>query len=167
MTRTQAVRENDLKSFVTLDLGSYKTGTAYLEALNSEARVLGWARDILTSPHFVCAKRKNKVDLVAVRLQDIEVEWGARFEEIKKAGLARGLKFCPPEVGPLLRLALKKQTEEEWAVIMMEPISGFSRSNRVFSLGVDNRSHVLSAIPAQDIRARNDYYIFVKPRIKK
>jgi hypothetical protein len=115
----------------TLELGRYKSGKEYCEALKA-ARIDRW-RDIgngylqysiAENPRFVCAPERTEVDLVVLTVDgDFGYRHGTCWGNIDRDRHRFGLELCPAEVGPALRLAYQVQPEGQRSLdIMMEPL---------------------------------------------
>ena len=58
---------------------------------------------------------------------------GAKRKDIYNRALELGLKLCPNEVGPALRLQYTDQPMEEWFLVAMKPIADSDGSLYVFA----------------------------------
>lgn len=116
----------------TLELGRYRTGNEYFDAL--EAAELATYRhkpdednlrsSLVNNPQFSCAQEGTRVDLAVLSVgEDFGYKKGACWGELNRKRKNFGLKMCPAEVGPALRLAYQVQPcgEENELQIAMEP----------------------------------------------
>jgi hypothetical protein len=144
---------------ITLQLGK-KITKKDLE--KSGSMVSEWADDILKKVKF----KKQKVDLVVKTVAELGFPDGGTVKEIYTKAKEQGLKLCPAEVGPALRLALKNQPIGEWLLIAMEPISGRRAHPSFFYVASDGDGQWLLA----DYGAPADFwdaglrFVFVRPR---
>ena len=149
----EAFRPSATKSFPTwktVTLGGHKNVKAFLVALESaDFHVGDWAKDVMSKPAFTLAKKKAKVNLVRVTVKELGFVKGATLKEIYASASERGLKLCPPEVGPTLRLEYKDQPNGEWLTVAMDPIT--DSDGTPFLFGVDHGS---------DERWLNTFWIF-------
>ena len=108
----------------TIQLGTgLKTTGDFRRALTEgEYRISNWASDILGKPAFIVATKKIKLDLVKVSVEELGFNQGAMRQQIYERAQEHGLKLCPAEVGPQLRLQYSDQPYKEWLVVAMEPI---------------------------------------------
>ncbi|MEA1929787.1 MAG: hypothetical protein U9M92_02845 [Patescibacteria group bacterium] len=117
---------------ITLGIGP-KTVADFRKALKKSGCNIGtWGNDILGQPAFTVAPEKTEVDLVNVSVAELGFKDGATREKIYKRAMELGLKLCPAEVGPQLRLQYLDQPQGEWLLIGMEPITGSGGDPRVF-----------------------------------
>lgn len=80
-----------------------------------------WADDVLKSSNFTLSLQKRRIDLVRVTPQDLGFQNGAYRKDIYTRAIEHGLKLCPLEVGPQLRLQYPDQPKRESLQIGMEP----------------------------------------------
>jgi len=126
----------EFNSWRPLTLGLHKTADLYREALTQAGfKISDWTRDILGKPQFTVATEETEVNLVVVSVADLGFPKGATRAQIYTRAKQLGLKLCPPEVGPALRLQYSDQPQGEWLLIAMEPISGPDGSPYVFCVG--------------------------------
>ncbi|MBI2099358.1 hypothetical protein HYT45_03025 [Candidatus Uhrbacteria bacterium] len=124
----------------TLRLGTgLKTAADFRGALQDSGHRIGeWASDILGKCSFKASLIEMEVDLVVTTVAELGFKNGATRENIYKRALEFGLKLCPPEVGPQLRLQYTDQPWGEWLLIGMEPIAASGGYLRVFSVVRDD-----------------------------
>ncbi len=90
---------------------------------------------------------KIEVDLVLKTVEELGCGRLARLDDIYKQAEKLGLKLCPSEIGPHLRLNYKNQPRNEYLHIAMKPIyiDKHSKEAAVFYLGCDNDGPWLDA----------------------
>ena len=125
------------KVWKTIKLGTgFKKADDFRRALrDGEFRLSDWASDILGKPAFTVASEETEVDLVKVTVAELGFKKGARRDQIYERAKELGLEFCPPEVGPQLRLQYQDQPNGEWILVAMEPIIGSGGYPSVFCVG--------------------------------
>lgn len=123
--------------FKTIKLGTgLNTVSDFWKSLIDKGfRIDTWARDILCAPSFGSVAQPTDVDLVIVSIGDIGFKRGATTVNVYKRVQERGLKLCPAEVGPQLRLQYSDQPMGEWLRIGMDPVIAPDGSLRVFGVG--------------------------------
>jgi hypothetical protein len=120
------------KTWKTIKLGTgLKTADDFRKALKASGfRIGDYANDILGKPAFIAAVKETEMELVKASVGELGFKNGANQQEIYQKAQELGLKLCPNEVGPQLRLQYPDQPNGEWLVIAMEPIAvsvGFLR----------------------------------------
>ena len=93
------------------------------------------ARLILGQPAFVAVTEEIKVGLAIVSAIDLGLKGGVTRGAIYRRAQECGLRLCPPEVGPQLRLQYDDQPMCERLPIGMEPIALPIGDLRVFMVG--------------------------------
>ncbi len=66
---------------------------------------------------------RETLDLVRLRVSDMGFPHGATTKELFDRARALGLELCPPETGPLYRLAHSEQPLGDWYFVGMDPIT--------------------------------------------
>ena len=110
----------------TIKLGTgLQTVDDFRKAIKKIGNRIGeYANDILGNPEFITTSTKEiKVDLVNVSVAELGFPNGATRKKIYAKAKELGLKLCPAEVGPQLRLQYRDQPMNEWLYIGMEPIT--------------------------------------------
>ncbi len=122
----------------TVTLGLHKTADAYEEALkklgaNLNSCEIAWGA---LEP----AQEPITLNLAYVTVEELGFKTKVSYSEICQAALQRGLQLCPLEVGPALRLILKKRSNHEWICVGMQPDLGDDPEDEafVYSLGTEN-----------------------------
>lgn len=106
----------------TISIGTHARIDELKDAiLSSGFRIGDWANDVLGEPNFTVASEEKKIDLVRITPKDLGFKEGAYREDIYNRALELGLKLCPLEVGPQLRLQYIDQPRLESLQIGMEP----------------------------------------------
>jgi hypothetical protein len=110
----------------TTTLGTYTTIDAVRNALDVKRIHVGdTAKEILDRPAFKLSKTKLDARLVVLAVSELGFdERGASLADIYARARQLGLKLCPAEVGPQLRLQYLRQPLGEFLHIAMEPIAG-------------------------------------------
>ncbi len=117
---------SDFPVWKTIKLGTdLKTPDDFCSALKKLNMKIGrWGKDMLNSSAFTVSDREVEVDLVKVSVSDLGFKHGAYRPDIDVQVFEVGLRFCPAEVGPQLRLEYRDQPKREWCTVWMEPIIG-------------------------------------------
>jgi len=113
------------KTWKTIKLGTgLKTADDFRKAFKASGNRIGdYANDILGKPAFSAAAKESELELVKVSVKELGFKNGATRQEIYQRAQELGLKICPNEVGPQLRLQYENQPNGEWVLVAMEPIS--------------------------------------------
>lgn len=98
-------------------------------------KVSAWAKDLMQQPAFVCGARETEIDLVYLTPRDLGFTEAPTTPELFARAKERGLKLCPAEVGPRLRLNYPEQLAGDYIWVGMEPIVSSEGYPRVFLLG--------------------------------
>lgn len=97
----------------------------FLRALETAGvRVGARAASTISGSGFASAIKETELDLVNLSAPQLGARAGSTLAEISETALGLGLKLCPPEVGPQLRLQYLDQPIYEWLFVAMEPIVG-------------------------------------------
>ncbi len=117
----------------TIKLGIHKSADEYRKAIKANGFKIGdWANDILGKSAFTVSSDEIEVELVRMTVAELGFKSGATRKNIYERALELGLKLCPNEVGPALRLQYKDQPMNEWLLIAMEPITDSDGGLSVF-----------------------------------
>jgi hypothetical protein len=100
---------------------------------------------IMHTPEFKMGHIASEIALVRITLRDLELEDGVGFADIFAAAEKVGLKLCPPELGPRLRLAYN-QPYEETLRFAMAPIKDEDELPSVFIINHLCLGQVLGAM---------------------
>jgi len=91
------------------------------------------AEQIMRTPEFNTGHIASEIALTKVTLKELGLEDGVGYADIFAAAEKAGLKLCPPELGPRLRLAYD-QPYEETLVVAMVPIKDEDQLASVFTV---------------------------------
>ncbi|MFH0779307.1 MAG: hypothetical protein V1928_00435 [Parcubacteria group bacterium] len=116
------------------------------------------AKQMIDSGDFKTLKKEEKDELVRLTVGALGLKDGATTQEIYDKAEELGLELCPPEAGPQLRL---HYSGNDWMLIAMKQISGFSGDPSVFSLNPFGDRPVLDGINANPSEYWNSSYEFV------
>lgn len=135
------------KRLKIIELGNgLKTADDFRQALRKAKCKLGdYGNDILSQPTFSISLEKVNIEIVSVRCRDLGFKSDTRIDEIFSAALTQGLRLCPAEVGPQLRLQYGDQPRDEYIRVAMEPIICSGGIPTVFLVGSDGDGLWLSA----------------------
>ncbi len=126
----------DCPIWKTLTLGTGPTTESFLTALKKEKYgVSNWAEDLIRPPAFTLCPTETTANLVRVTVAELGFPKGTIHKEIYARAKEIGFSFCPPEVGPTLRLAYIDQPKHGWLLIGMEPITRADGCPYVFCVG--------------------------------
>lgn len=116
---------SDFKIWKTIKLGTgLKNAKDFRKALKkSKMRIGDWGNDILGQSAFTASDTEKDIDLVNISVAELGFKGGATRKDIYDRALELGLRLCPAEVGPQLRLQYADQPKGEWLRVAMEPIS--------------------------------------------
>jgi len=118
---------------MTVTLGTHQNAEGYRHGLNAaDCSVNGWACDILDRIAFSFMIRV--VNLVVCSAIELGFAKGATSKDICEAGKRIGLRLCPAEVGPALRLQYRDQPVNESLVIAMDPVVDWNCDSAIFKV---------------------------------
>ncbi|MBU3896067.1 hypothetical protein KKG36_02030 [Patescibacteria group bacterium] len=156
-----------LRTWKTIKLGGLKNADDFRRAIKGcGMRINDGADDIIGTPGFVVAAGEVEVDLVKVTVGDLGFTNGATRGQIYVLAEELGLKLCPPEVGPQLRLQHKDQPNGEWIIIGMEPIRDSDGNLHVFDVGRGDSGQWLGSDYGNpdNFWSAGNQWLFVRPR---
>ena len=98
-----------------------------VENIRTELKMSGvnidsWASSVMEHPSFVLHDGEIELNLVRVTLRELGFKESAPYVSIYAHAAELGLKLCPAEVGPLLRMQYLDQPEAEKLYIAMMPL---------------------------------------------
>lgn len=102
-------------------------------------QISSYAEDMMSHENFVVLKNTEVIDLVRLKVKDLGFTEDPTTDELFARAAELGLKLCPPEVGPHLRLKYdqvfkRPQPLYEWLRIGMKQIPDRDGYLAVFSL---------------------------------
>lgn len=158
----------DFPVWKTVKLGTgLTTADDFRKALKTQGcRIGDLANDILGKPAFIASESETEADLVKVTVAELGFKEGARYDKICVRGQEFGLKLCPNEVGPQLRIQYLDQPFGEWLIVAMEPISGSDGRPEVWCVARHGRGSWLSTGYGDPEHFWNPggTFVFVRPR---
>ena len=120
------------------------------EVLKSQGcDISGGAWKILEDPGFRAASKETEVKLVKLTLAQLGFKEDTSAAEVYERGEELGLKMCPAEVGPQLRLQYPDQVPGERIIVAMKPIQ-----SRVFGVDHNNFGKYLNCVNLQGVWKR-------------
>ena len=163
--------ERTLQTWKTVTLGLYKSADEYCAVIKSKNWHIGPLADtMLDKMDFNTAPESGEVDLVALTITDLGFTFDpqyddcfdARYSKIFDRAMKLGLKPCPAEVGPNLRVAYTDQPYGEWVIVAREPNS--NADSGLFEVVHDGDTwlYAHSADPEQTWLPNNKF-VFVRP----
>ena len=138
------------KTWKTIILGTgVKDADGFCRALKKGGCIVSnSANDILGKQAFIVARKQKKVELVLVSAADLGFKTSATRVDIYNRARNCGLKLCPAEVGPQLRLQYKRQPKYERLAIGMKPITDDNGTLLIFGVDpFDGHKRWLDAYP--------------------
>ena len=161
-TATQKIRENiamhkkEQQEGISYLSADYRSGEEYLEALQEKGyEVYKYAKDLLNQLTDI---PEEQVRLKKVTLRDLGFSSGATMKEIFAVAEKKGLKLCPPWVGPQYRMQCK---DDERTTIGMEPMIGSDGDTDVFHVYRGGSARWLSSGPTSYRWHPDDKFLFV------
>ena len=113
----------DLKIWKTIKIGTGLLLSGFVRAFRrADCIVSNCAKDILSKPAFTVSQKEQEVKLVKLTVRESGFKEGATTKEIYERAQELGLKLCPAEVGPQLRLQYLDQPKGERLGVAMKPI---------------------------------------------
>ena len=86
------------------------------------------------------SSKKTEVELVKITVAELGFKDGATRKDIHERAFELGLKLCPNEVGPALRLQYTDQPMGKWILVAMESITGSDGDFYMFTTVRDSDS---------------------------
>ena len=123
------------------------------------------ARDMMGQKAFTTLIEPVEIRLVRPTVAELGFKKGAITRNVWKRAKDLGLKRCPAEVGPHLRLADADQVDGDYYWIGMEPITDSGVYPRAFQVGHDDHGRWLGSDGARpdDHWDPGDRLVFVAP----
>lgn len=123
----------------TVVLGTHKNVKGFQKAIEvADGKMNNWTKSVMSQPQFTLAKVRVEVSLVRTTVEELGFPKGATREEIFTRAKEQGLRLCPPEVGPALRLEYMDQPPGEWLFVAMEPITASHGRQYSFLVAFDH-----------------------------
>ena len=121
----------------TITMGNYRTVIALRDALvQQNIRIGHLAAQMLRLPTFTLTSEYTSIDLSVVAVRQLGFRSDrASFTEIYARAMEVGLRLCPPEVGPQLRLQYPDQKAGEYLLIGMEHLPTANGADAHFIIG--------------------------------
>lgn len=118
------VRSNiKFTSWKTINIGTYKSTYDLREMLiKSHFKIDQLVESVITTPLFTITDTEREIQLVNISSEELGYKGGCKYEYLYKKAEKLGLKICPAEVGPQLRLQYTNQPKGEYLYIAMIPI---------------------------------------------
>lgn len=148
----------------TIRLGERKNSDEYLEALEKSGfRTNDEAAQIL--PKVTIAEPGTESTLIVVKVIDLGFTEAVPLDELYAKAQLMGLRLCPSEVGPALRLAYEDQPDNEWLRIAMDPLTDSSGNLKVFGVCGGPSWRTLGSFSGNPDVCRNpaDTWVFALP----
>lgn len=160
-----------LRIWKAVRLGLYKSADEYRAAIKSKNWHIGPLADtMLDKMDFSAAPESAEVDLVALTISDLGFTFDLQYDDLYNASYRKifdramklGLRPCPAEVGPNLRVAYTDQPYGEWIIVATEPTS--NADSGLFEVVHDGDTwlYAHSADPEQTWLPHNKF-VFVRP----
>ena len=161
-TATQKIRENiamhkkEQQEGISYLSADYRSGKEYLEALQEKGyEVHEYAEDLLNQLTDI---PEEQVRLKKVTVGDLGFSSGATMKEIFAVAEKKGLKLCPPWVGPQYCMQCK---DDEFTAIGMKPMTAPNGDADVFHVYRGGSARWLSSAPTSDRWDPDDRFLFV------
>lgn len=123
--------------------------------------------DILGKPAFTVRKHEKEIDLVAISVKELGFHDPTTRQKIYKRAQRLGLRLCPAEVGPQLRLQYKDQPKGAWLYVGMKPITDSMGNSDIFNVWCDNDGlwlHAHTGYPGRPFWHPSYRWVFVLSR---
>ena len=161
-TATQKIRENiamhkkEQQEGISYLSADYRSGEEYLEALQEKGyEVTKYAEDLLNQLTDI---PEEQVRLKKVTLRDLGFSSGATMKEIFAVAEKKGLKLCPPWVGPQYCMQCK---DDEFTAIGMEPMTASNGATNIFHVNRLDSDRWLNSAHAGGRWSPDDGFLFV------
>lgn len=144
----------------TVQLGTHQE---FHRALTSEGFIISRSADEML-PKVEVALKPSKLQLVVVSVAELGFPTGAEDSQIFVKAVEAGLKRCPAEVGPQLRLQYPDQPRGEDLLIAMRPIADSRGIRGVFCVGHDAGGRWLGTSPEEphSLWCNDTRWVFVR-----
>lgn len=161
-------KQTEFKVWKTIKIGTgLKDANAFRRTLESgEFVFVGHTYMLDDNSSFVVALKETEVDLVNVSVGELGFNAGAKYQKIRTKAQKLGLRLCPAEVGPQLRLQYKDQPKGEGLRVAMEAVTDSNGHRGIFAVCHFNDEFLLYGITGSPERFYDDFcrFVFVLPR---
>jgi hypothetical protein len=149
----------------TIALGAPGGMEALRAALGERCRVGGLAAEMLDRAA-AAGRPGDPADLVVLSVAELGFAGGASRAAIYQRARALGLRLCPAEVGPQLRLQYPEQPRGEFLHVAMEPVVTPRAGPAAFIVGNGGGGLLLIGSDARPERlvAPRVRFVFLRPR---
>lgn len=150
------------KTWLTVELGQCDNPEGYRRAITEQGMVVSrTASDILDQ---VVINQKAKIGTVRVAVKELGLKKGGYYHEIQARAFMHGMKLCPPEIGPALRLAYVDQLRDERLHIAMEALSNQEKYRFAFALLFENKEPELGVYvnAPQSFWSGDNEFVFIR-----
>ncbi len=144
----------------TIEIGGKTKKELEKEMVKQKIQVNNWTKSMMKSDDFTIAKKSESVDLIRLKVRDLNLT-NPTTENIYKKAEELGLELCPPEVGPQYRLQYNDQPTGEYLYIGMKQITDSDDYPVVFKLNRDDEGLWLDSYWAQPTNEWNPERGFV------
>lgn len=125
----------DFQIWKTVSLGNHPSPDAYRAALDQEGiEFRRWGESSLLMMHLEETKGAS-IELVLLSFDDLGLKDVAEYSAICRTGQDLGLRLCPQEVGPALRLQYLDQPRGERVLVAMSAIVDHDAEGCAFCVG--------------------------------
>lgn len=116
-----------MKIWKKILIGTHKSKDELLKALNAKNIQVTDSKHIWDSPDFQLNSKQEECNLVRVLVDDLGFKEPALYKDICEKAQEFGLKLCPAEVGPQLKLQYKQRRGEYLSIGMNLMQGGYFR----------------------------------------
>ncbi len=145
----------------TIKLGTgLKTKADFVKAIKAQGGVIDdWAKHLMGQPDFVVSDQESEKNIIIITMDCLGIPYGEKIEKIFKKAKDLGLEFCPPEIGPQLRLQYQKQTIYEKYYIGMK-----QNKSLIFCVNIFEELPFLDCVDTSvKVFGYGDSFVFVRP----
>jgi hypothetical protein len=105
----------------------------FVRALEDQGnKVSGYSKEVMSKSEFSVSEKEVNENLVILSVRALGFTNGATIKQIFDRAKKLGVKLCPAETGPQLRLQYPEQPMGEYCIIGMEPIVGSTGGPELF-----------------------------------
>ena len=133
MEQMRSQGQQRLEIWSTITLGEHRTPEEYRQAMRSKGMYLSdWGSAILDQ--ISCSQERAKLALVKMPVGFLEFQTIGTCRKIYEKAKGLGLRLCPAEAGPALRLQYPGTYHPKWTLIAMESITDAGGQESIFRL---------------------------------